>query len=455
MSKAPLCTLRRLAPIAILGACGGLLSACGSMGSLFDEPPPTLADLQPVELPQAVQSVPQVTLAELAQIYRDVLAQQQDPQTRLQVSHRLADIEMLNAEEQLASSDTNDAYFAGAIAAYEALLADNPDYPMQDQVLYQLSKAYSLAGETEASQTALAALGNANPDSPHLPEAYFRQAERQFVEASYAEAETLYAKVIDYGDATPYFTRALYMQGWSRFKQDKPEEAIAAFSASLDQLLSEDIALDTLPRAAQELVQDSLRVLAIVFSNNGGVDAIASAYDTLGSRPYEYLLYEALGNLYLAQERYDDSALTYQAFISNNPDSHRAHRFQLRVIEAYEAGGFNELIVSAKRDYVAAFAVPGEYWLASDERARQAMNEKLQVFIPELASHHHALAQTARDEKKAGSARDHYSQAAHYYQLFIESFPATITRYRNSPSCWRKASTRRATTSTPSPPTSG
>lgn len=406
--------LWQLAPMALLCACSGI--------GWFDKPPPTLADLQPASLPDDRQPLPQVSLAELTDIYKDVLAHQQDPQTQLQVTHRLADIEMLDAEERLALSAEADADFGDAIATYENLLQSNPDYPQQDKILYQLSKAHALSGEADKSQAALNKLAEAAPESPYLAEAYFRQAERQFVATDYAAAEQLYARVITYGADTPYFTRALYMQGWSRFKQDRYNDSIAAFTTSLDHLLDQDPSLEALPRGEQELVQDSLRVLAIVFSKLDGVATIDSAYATLGQRPYEHRLYESLGMLYLSQERYADSAQAYQAFIARQPDSRRAHHFQLRVIEAYEQGGFAEKIVTAKQDYVEAFSVTGNYYKDSGDTSQQAMNEHLKRYIPELASHHHALAQSGK-KSIVQTPENHYAMAARYYKLYLDSFP--------------------------------
>lgn len=401
-----------------------LLCACSGFSGMFEDAPPTLADLQPVELPATTKALPQVSAAELAEIYRELLEQLQDPATRLQISQRLADLQMLEAEEQFALADVNAPFFAEAIAAYETLLRDNPDYARQDQVLYQLSKAYSLNGQSDASLAVLERLSQQSAQSPYLPEAYFRQAERQFVDNQYARAEDLYAQVIGYGAQTPFYTRALYMQGWSRFKQDKYHGAIEAFTASLDVLLPADSDGDTdqLPRAEQELVGDSLRVMAIVFSKQAGTETLATSYDTLGPRHYEHLLYESLGMLYLSQERYDDSAGAYQAFIARRPDSRRAHRFQVRVIEAYEAGGFEQLIVGAKQDYVAAFPVTGEYWQQSNSAGQDAIAARLQVYIPELAAHYHASAQAARSSGSADTAQL-YGRAAHYYQLYLESFP--------------------------------
>jgi tetratricopeptide (TPR) repeat protein len=426
MAMSKLSRTQRLSARGLIRACGlisacGLLSACGTVDNLLDgPPPPTLADLEPAALPPAVGAPPPVSLPEMAQIYRDVLLQQQDAQTRLHVSHRLADIEMLGAEERLTASDTGATDFSAAIAAYESLLEEHPDYARKDQLLYQLSKAYALDGRPDASLASLQRLAAHSPDSPYLPEAYFRQAERRFVANDYDGAQALYARVIDYGNDTPYFTRALYMQGWSRFKLNDYDGAVAAFTDSIDQSLPGDIPVDTLSRAEQELVTDSLRVLAIVFDKQQGVDSIESAFERSGPRPWEYLAYESLGQLYLTQERYGDSARTYQAYIAQRPSSGRAHRFHVRVIEAYEAGGFAAQVVDAKRDYVAAFTVGGDYWRDSDAGARSAIEGRLKTYLPELARHHHALAQAGQ---KAEQQQADYAEAAHFYRLYLDSFP--------------------------------
>ena len=55
--------------------------------------------------------------------------------------------------------------------------------------------------------------------------------------------------------------------------------------------------------------------------------------------PCQHLLYQQLGDRYLGQERYADSAAAYRAYATERfPDSKVAHQMQLRVIASYEAG---------------------------------------------------------------------------------------------------------------------
>ena len=405
-----------------------LICACSfSTQSLFaPAPPPTLSDLQPITLPVTQDNLPAVSLAELTEIYQQVLTVTDDPAIRLQVLHRLADLQMLQGEEQLAQAEAQDMerlLFTQAIDSYQALLRSNPHDARNDRLLYQLSKAHDLKGELDQSLFILEQLSQQYPQSPHYVEASFRMAESYFNNGKYAAAERAYQQVIARGDATVYYRNALYMHGWALFKQARYQRAINSFSLTLDLLLPADNNLDGLPRGERELSLDSLRVLAVTFSYLDGPDTITSAYAELGYRPYQHLLYQQLGELYLRQQRYRDSAEAYRAFTTAWPDSDRAHQFQIRVIETYESGGFLDLIVAEKRRYVEAYGLYSDYWINKQAAVREAIEPTLKLFIEELATHYHALAQTETEsETEAALASEHYQLAADYYQLFIDSF---------------------------------
>lgn len=403
------------------------LQGCGMYRSFTgDTPPPeaTLADLQPISLPGKSEQLPAKSLAELAELYRAVLPLTSDPEIRVSVNHRLADIEMLSDEEKLAEQGPSADLFSGAIAAYELLLKENPNSTETDQYLYQLSKAYELNGDNEKSLEVLAQLSDSYPESWYFAESEFRRAESYFVAGDYARAEAGYTRVSEAGDNSIFYGKALYMQGWSKFKRNQYQGAVAPFTASLDALMPEHGNIDVLQRSQREQLDDTFRILAVIFSYLGGADAITAAYTQLGMRDYQYLVYQSLGDLYLNQERYRDSAETYKAYILNSPDSQVAHEFQLKVIAAYEQGGFPELVVSEKQFYVETFEPHSENWLRGNWTTRNAIDKKLQQFIPELAQHYHAMAQQSMakaEDKQLAVAQ--FAMAANYYKLYVASFP--------------------------------
>jgi TolA-binding protein len=393
-----------------------LLAGCGFLSTTEYEP--TLAELEPVVLPTAEQPIPKIELTELAQVYRDVLEVSDDPETRVLVLERLAGLEMLEAEAVLAEGENSEPLFDEAIAAYSELLDTHPDIEGRDRLLYQLSKAHDMTGDSEAAMVALQQLSSGHSNSEHYTEAQFRVAENHFSEGRYADAEAAYARVLEAGEDTDYFLNAQYMLGWSQFKQGSYRQSIRAYTGTLDALVPADNKLDDMTGANRALVLDCLRVLAVVFSTLEGHDTIAAAYQQLGARSYEPLLYQELGELYLKQERFRDSADTYRAFGERYPASEYAHRFHVKVIGIYEQAGFRDLIVEEKRDYVAAYGVYGDYFLLSAVDVQREIADNLSLYIEELATHHHALAQAGGE-----SAADDYRQAGDYYQLYIDSFP--------------------------------
>jgi len=400
-----------------------LLGACSFMPGSTQAPEATLADLQPIDLPDPGGELPSVSLAQLADIYQQVLLVTDDPAVKLQVVQRLAGLEMLQAEERLVQAETPEPYFDEAIVLYQNLLETTTGAD-DDRLLYQLSKAYDLGGDTENSRLVLERLSREHPQSDHYIEAEFRVAETHFSAGNYREAELAYARVIERGDDSAYYANALYMHGWSQFKQDRYRASIDSFSLALDLLVPADNQLQALDPGNRELALDCFRVLAVVFSYLDGPQTIASVYDTLGVRDYQALLYQHLGELYRKQQRYRDSAETYKAFNALYPDSVYAHEFQIGVIEIYKAGGFPNLVIEEKQFYVAVYGVAEDYWLGSEATVRDAIGPQLKLFIEELATHYHALAQAQVDEdgddgKQAAAL---YAEAGKYYELYISSF---------------------------------
>ncbi len=381
---------------------------------------PTLAELEPVSLVLEAEPLPAVSLDELADLYAQALTHQQDPAVVTQVQHRLADIDMLSGEAALAAAAGQERMLDAAIAAYRGLLADNPDYQRRDTILYQLSRAYDLKGDAALAARMLETLRSTTPDSGFVAEASFRLGERHFAHARYAAAEADYLRVIEAGAANEFYIRSLYMAGWSRFKQSQFRSSIDAFTASLDEMLAAREGYATLNRADQELVDDSMRVLALAFDNLQGVDSIAAVFDSLGERDYTHRVYEALAALYLEKERFADSAGVYQAYAQRYPASERAHDYQLRTIEAYEQGGFPDRILAAKRAYVERFSLLGDYWAEAAQPVREQIAQHQVAYLGELASHFHAQAQQATGDAN----RDLYGAAAAYYRQFLEEFPA-------------------------------
>ncbi len=437
----------------------------------YVEPVATLADINPAIMPDKSATLPTVDLNTLVATYRDVLDVTDDPAIRLQVLHRLAGLEMERGELQLSEQQATGEEFNLAIDAYQSLLKNNPGHANNDRLLYQLSKAYDLGTQTEQSMATLDQLTTEHPLSTHYAEAQFRRAEIFFSRADYRNAEIAYAEVISKGSNNHHYPNALYMHGWSQFKQERYRASLKSFSAVLDLNVPADNNLDSLARGQRELTQDAFRVMSVVFSYLDGPQTITEVYQSLGERHYLPLLYDNLGKLYLEKERYRDSAEAYRTFIDKYPQSDQSPAFYASLINAYREGGFPENVLEEKENYIVYYGIHSDYWqqktAANQGAIINTIRPSLKKYLPELARHYHAQAQrvtatlnnpvnkqpseslgslslkpslkpsskssskvrptkklTAKEIKQQKIvAIGHYLKAGDYYQEFIDTFP--------------------------------
>jgi TolA-binding protein len=343
-----------------------------------------------------------------------------DPLLQAEAMRRLADLQLESEEaaELARNVESIGDALGGTIDLYEQLLSSYPDYEKNDLVLYQLSRAYEAGGEIDAALTILDRLVEAYPDTEHWSEAQFRRGETLFVDQRYEEAEAAYSSVLERGES-PYYEQSLYKLGWSRFKEARYEASLAPFFGLLDRRLPGDAPAEiyaAMGRAEQELMDDTLRVLAISFSYLDGAESITDFFDDLGPRGYAYIVYTGLGDLYLDQERYQDAADAYAAFVDVDPTHTHAPLVQVEVIEAYKQGGFADLVLDAKRDFVERYAAGTPYWRTRRFEEQPEVTAHLKGNLTDLAAYHHAEAQASGD---AGQ----YGEAARWYRLYLDSFP--------------------------------
>ena len=442
-------TARPLRLLAVLIAIAPIFYGCSTSGSKQDDEP-TLAELKQASMPDVQRKLPQRDLGEVSKNYREVLKNTDDPELRVRVSQRLADLEMLSSEQtQLAAGQPGQRHFDEAIKSYLALLAANPNRADNDKLLYQLSKAYDMDGRNEESLQVLNRLVKEYPQSSVIVEAQFRRGELLFARQQYGAAELAYGAVVTLGVNSTYYQNALYMHGWAQFKQSHYEAALGSFTQTLDKLWTADKKLDDSSRTERELINDTLRVMSLSFANLDGPTSITGTYQKLGDRHYIPELYAQLGQLYLQQKRYRDAAETYRAFVDAHPLAPEAPGMYVQLIDAYAEGNFPSEVLLQKATFVNLYGIRGDYqhsetWKNLDEPARETVRGHLKGFLGELAQFHHSQAQQnkAALAKAVGAKGDaahpkdingepitrasvlqSYRRAGDYYREYIDSFP--------------------------------
>jgi tetratricopeptide (TPR) repeat protein len=393
-----------------------------------DEPTGTIKDLErrAVEVDTSAEIVGSETKA--MESYRSFLdLASEDPLLRAEAMRRLADLQLETTDlDQLSSNVQSLGSLGDTIQMYEQLLESYPNYAKNDLVMYQLARAYEAEGRIDDSLATLDRLIAKYPNTVNRDEAEFRRGETLFVAKRYRESERAYQYVIDAGPDSTYYEQALYKHGWSLFKQQQYEEALPSFFGLLDRQLGTDNAATgerdpavlyaSMGRAQQELVDDTFRVLSIGFSYLDGPESITRYFNRRGARPYAFIAYTNLGDLYLEQERIQDAADAYRAFVDLDAYHAKAPLLQVEVIEAFKKGGFADLVLDGKESFVETYGSGSPYWQRFTFEQQPEVVAHLKSNVTDLAAYHHAEAQKTHEPAE-------YAAAARWYRSYLQSFP--------------------------------
>jgi len=431
--------MRAAAAISGALAAAGVL-VCGALApssaAAADKQPQTIKDLEGQQAdisPKPPQDVDNNKTMNSYKRFLDLNAG--DAALREEAMRRLGDLNLESSESERIEHElaTNEGLRATeAIHLYTALLKAYPKYERNDSVLYQLARAYELNAQPDKALASLDRLVAYYPKSRYIDEAQFRRGEILFAQKSYPAAQAAYEAVILFGPTSQFYNQSLYKHGWSLFKQGETERSLESFARVLDSVLVAKgdpkalVEIDTLSRANRELVEDTFRVMSITFSYGDGPKTIDEFVKRKKPRPYYYLLYARLGDLYIEKERYTDAADSYRAFVSQDRNNEKAPLLEMQAIEAYSKGGFPDLVLQGKKEFVENYSYGTAYWQGRTPAGEPKVVAELKVNLKDVAQYYHAQAQ------KSKNVAD-YQEAAKWYRSYLTSFPddpdTSVTNY--------------------------
>ena len=420
-------------------ACGAAVRAAALVaaallanpGGAANKNPPTIKDLDSQQVDVNTDPPKNVDINKTMDSYRRFLdLNAGDAALRAEALRRLGDLNLESSESERIEREliTNEGLRATeAIHLYSALLKTYPKYERNDSVLYQLARAYELNAQPDKALGSLDQLVASYPASHFIDEVQFRRGELLFSDKAYAKAQTAYEAVIKIGASSGFYNQSLYKHGWTLFKQGESERSLNSFAGVLDSELvskrkpAELMELETLSRPNRELVEDTFRVMSITFSYLDGpktIDAFVKRRTPPGRlpRPYSYLLYARLGDLYMEKERYTDAADSYRAFVSQDRNNEKAPLLEMQAIEAYQKGGFPQLVLQGKKEFVENYSFGTAYWQGREAKNEPKVVAVLKTNLKDVAQYYHAQAQRSKNVSD-------YQEAAKWYRSYLTSFP--------------------------------
>ena len=385
-----------------------------------------ISNIRPVGVRLAKMPSPQVNTHKAISKYQRFLEISPYNDTRVHVMHRLADLKLMDVEDLLAESPELlnpkhvQSVYKEAIDTYNRVLKLFPNRRDSDMLLYQLAKVYMLKGDTQSALEALHRLSEQFPKSSLVVEAQYRRGDMLFYLERFSEAEKSFAYVVSQKQVSRFHTSANYMQGWSQFKQRKFDDALNSFVAVIDARFKDTTAIVVASKGDRELLDDTVRAMSMVFSSNNGHKEIVRLFDRLGSRHYEYLLYDSLAEYYMDKRQYTDAAKTYNAFVKENPQDVLASSFYFNIVKSYKLAGYVDKVLKHKKQYIERFGVNSPYWNVFDEDIKDMIRPNLKGFTSELAQYYHARGQKS---KRLKTKFNSLLTAARWYQEYIDTFP--------------------------------
>jgi tetratricopeptide (TPR) repeat protein len=432
--------LTLLITCSVLAACQSGVRPGGSsgqtIGSLLDRnaqnPERLLLEKVPPQKVEDIELESQRVEAAALSHYQSVLGMESAPGVRAEAMRRSADLRIEAAGHGL---DINMEEVAIAAGLYQDLLAEFPDYPNNDHVVYQLARAYDLSGRSELAIDTLRSLASDYPASSRANDALFRSAEMLYLRKRYDEASEQYQKLISQDPDMPYWQMAQYKYAWSQYQLHHVDAAVTAFTGILTQLKmsSEVSSLDQLlalvaPTQA-ELVRDSLRGLTLALAAKPDGHKINEYFASLPGNQFYPLVYSRLGDLLLKKKRYTDAASVFDAFASAHPQHELAISHSENAISAYKQGGFTALMVAAQEAYVERYA--SDLLAGTGADTAPVKLTLLRGYMAEILGYRHAEAQqTAETDSDLRQRR--FAAVAAQYRSILTMFPGDSEFATNS-----------------------
>ncbi len=325
--------------------------------------------------------------------------------------------------------------FNKSIALYQRLIKDFPTYKLNDASYYLLGYCEEKQEKFDNAKLAYEALIVAYPKSRFTTEAWVRLGEYYFdaydVEDALAKAADAYEHAI--ADTThPLYDKAVYKLGWTYYRMDRFEDAVARFFSLADYYQAEA------KKKGEEEVGGDLRAEALQYTAISFVDekwgSLAKAQEVfarVGGRPYEAEIYRRMADVYFDQTKHPEAIEAYRLVLQRDPLNKDAPQIQQRIVQAYERDRkLDEAFAESSK--LANMFVPGTPWHEKWKRDPDtvlAAGELAEKSLYTTAIYHHQQAIVYKQEQKFEQAKAAFETAAKAYASYLGRFPRSKNGY--------------------------
>jgi tetratricopeptide (TPR) repeat protein len=324
--------------------------------------------------------------------------------------------------------------FRPSITVYQQLITHFPAYKLNDAAFYLLGYCLEKQNDFDNGQVAYKTLIARYPKSKFVTEAWVRIGEYYF--DAYNDAGAL-AKAVEAYEAavkdkeSPLYDKALYKLGWSYYKMDRFDEAVARFLALADYYEGQKREAGT--EAGGDLRNEALQYAAISLADEkwGSLDRAKATFARIGPRPYESEVYKKMGDVFFDQTRHAEAVAAYQLALVKDPTMDDAPFVQQRIVEAYERDRKLDEAFKESEKLATAYG-PGTAWYEKHKRNPDFINQVQSLAEKSLygsAVYHHQQALALKAQGKLEQAKSAFDVAARAYAAYLVRYPRSKNAY--------------------------
>ncbi|MCK6528900.1 tetratricopeptide repeat protein [Myxococcota bacterium] len=306
-------------------------------------------------------------------------------------------------------------YTRKAIANYQNILQNYPNYPRIDEAMFYLAFALNDIGDQKEGLEYYNQLVKQYPQSQYVPDAYNAIGEYYFDNNNAYKALQAYRKAASFKD-TKIYTFALYKLGWCYYNVGEFREAIETMKrvvAETDRITQAAGKADT----GISLKEEALKDLVLFFSEEGDLEEAKEYFTKYGQKKYYRDMLKRLASVYGEQGKIDLSVETYRTLIKEEPLAKDNPEYQNAIIKAmWSRDRFNDAQVEIDR-LVSEYG-KGSRWSqanADDRSSMEQANEYIERNLRTVAVDAHQQALKRKSQQLLEMAEVNYDKYLSYF----------------------------------------
>ncbi len=315
-----------------------------------------------------------------------------------------------------------------AIALYERILADHPDYEYTGAAWYMLGYCYfdplSKQADIEAAQVAFERLVDEHPESRPAVHGAMHLGEFHFDNVDLQLAIPYYEMVVAAGADHELYDKGVYKLAWAYYKLSDYDRALNLFTDLLD--WSQEVFLQS--GKSSDLRPEAVKYMAFSFSDLADADfdgrtpvQVAEAWFTqVGARDYENDVFRSLAEVLEQQARFEDAIEALEYYQDRWPLDPGNPTLQLKVAQLHESKAIPDLEAAGRaRTVLTERYNPDSAWWAANRNDPDALavaERFIEQSLADVAIEYHIRAQETQ-------TREDFEAAADKYREYLSRFP--------------------------------